>query len=89
MTLKLYMSKAYDRLEWPFMVEVLSSMGFPDNLVNLIKRCISTVTYKILINGKPSRGFTPERGLRQGDPLLRTYLLFVLIFFQVCLRRKL
>lgn len=27
------------------------------------------VSYQILINGQPSRSFTLERGLRQGDPL--------------------
>lgn len=49
--------------------KVLSSMGFPQNIMNVIKSCISTVSCKILINGQPSKGFAPEKGLRQGDPL--------------------
>lgn len=69
MALKLDMSKTYDRIEWPFVIEVLSSMGFPPVIVKLIERCISMVTYKVLLNGQPSCNFTPERGLRQGDPL--------------------
>lgn len=44
-------------------------MGFSKKLVDLIMRCISTVSYQILINGQPSKSFSPERGLRQGDPL--------------------
>lgn len=69
MALKLDMSKAYDRIEWCFVHQVLASMGFPDHMTHLITRCISTVTYQILINGQPSSSFSPERGLRQGDPL--------------------
>ncbi|XP_058749287.1 uncharacterized protein LOC131622279 [Vicia villosa] len=69
MALKLDMSKAYDRIEWEFIIGTLQSMGFPETLTSLIHRCISSVTYQILINGQPSRILTPERGLRQGDPL--------------------
>lgn len=29
MALKLDMDKAYDRLDWPFIIDVLTSMGFP------------------------------------------------------------
>uniref|UniRef100_A0A0V0GHN7 Putative ovule protein n=1 Tax=Solanum chacoense TaxID=4108 RepID=A0A0V0GHN7_SOLCH len=31
--------------------------------------CISTVTTQILINGECSPGFSPTRGISQGDPL--------------------
>jgi hypothetical protein len=69
MALKLDMSKAYDRVEWAFVQQALTSMGYPMKIVELIMRCISTVTYQILINGQPSTSFKPERGLRQEDPL--------------------
>ncbi|XP_058764138.1 uncharacterized protein LOC131637556 [Vicia villosa] len=54
MAVKLDMAKAYDRMEWGFVVGILRSMGFPSNLVNLISNCITTVTYQVLINGKAS-----------------------------------
>lgn len=77
MALKLGISKAYDRMEWEFVQGVLTAMGFPDQFVRLIIRCISSVSYQILLNGRPSRSFTLERGLRQGDPLSSYFFYFV------------
>ena len=53
MTLKLDMSKAYDRVEWHFLIEIMKKMGFCDAWVNLIYGCINTVSYSILVNGEP------------------------------------
>jgi hypothetical protein len=69
MTFKLDMAKTYDRIEWPFIRGVLQASGFPMRIIQLIINCISTVSYQILINGQPSASFSPERGLRQGDPI--------------------
>src|ERR1044072_3960310 len=67
--LKLDMSKAYDIVKWPFLKSVMQQMGFPENWVNLIMECITTVSFSIMLNGSPQTPFTPHRGLRQGDPL--------------------
>jgi hypothetical protein len=45
------MAKAYDRLEWSFINNTLTTMGFPSNLVSTIMMCVSTVSYSILVNG--------------------------------------
>lgn len=67
--LKLDMSKAYDRVEWVFLEEMIVKMGFPRAFIRATMSCVSTASFSILINGQPTRTFYPTRDLRQGDPL--------------------
>ena len=67
--MKLDMSKAYDRVEWPFLQEMMLKLGFQRSWVDLIMKCVSTVSYRISVNGELSEVIKPQRGLRQGDPL--------------------
>ena len=69
MLLKTDLSKAYDRLEWPFLEGILQVMGFAPLWISWIMGCVTSVTFSVLINGH-SYGFIKSvRGIRQGDPL--------------------
>ncbi|XP_056691942.1 uncharacterized protein [Spinacia oleracea] len=67
--LKIDLKKAYDSIEWPFLVSVMDALGFPHRFVQWVFTCISTVSYSVLINGKPCTPFQEKKGLRQGDPM--------------------
>ncbi|XP_071695293.1 uncharacterized mitochondrial protein AtMg01250-like [Rutidosis leptorrhynchoides] len=44
-------------------------MGFGLKWINFIRACLSSSSISILINGSPTREFSPGRGIRQGDPI--------------------
>ncbi|XP_073363111.1 uncharacterized protein [Aegilops tauschii subsp. strangulata] len=59
-TVKADMSKAYDRVEWNFVRVMLTKMGFSNNWVQLIMKCITSVHYQIKVNGELTRQFCPS-----------------------------
>ena len=69
MVIKVDLEKAYEKIEWSFITEVLINANFPHNLVNLIISCVSSVSTSILFNGGSVEPIFPSRGIRQGDPL--------------------
>ena len=63
------MSKAYDRVEWGCLKQIMAKLGFHEDWICLIMRCVSSVTYAVRVNGHACGQIVPTRGLRKGDPL--------------------
>ncbi|XP_026410726.1 uncharacterized protein LOC113305951 [Papaver somniferum] len=65
LALKMDMSKAFDRLEWSFLLDILKHFGFSEEFRQLISQCISTTHIEInLINGSPTSAFNPICGMK-------------------------
>ncbi|XP_071708444.1 uncharacterized mitochondrial protein AtMg01250-like [Rutidosis leptorrhynchoides] len=66
---KVDFEKAFDSLNWDFLMEVMSSMRLGVKWRKWILSCLKSASISILINGSPTREFSFGRGIRQGDPL--------------------
>lgn len=52
MIIKIDLEKAYDHMEWSFVRNMLYSLNFQNDTVDLILSCISTTSVSLLFNGE-------------------------------------
>jgi hypothetical protein len=67
--LKLDYEKAYDKVNWEFLLEVLKKRGFGDKWLMWIRKILFRGSVGVTINNSEGHFFQIGKGLRQGDPL--------------------
>lgn len=76
--LKIDFEKAYDNVNWNFLISIMTQMGFSSKWCDWIKGICVSSRAAVLVNGSPTFEFQCEKGLRQGDPLSPFLFLIVM-----------
>lgn len=67
--IKIDLEKAYDRISWSFLRQMLELAQLPTKLINVIMKCQTMGRMDLTMNGSSAGKFMPSRGIKQGDPL--------------------
>ncbi len=70
--------KAFDSLNWNFMLKALKCFNFGTNFINYVSVLYNNIEAAVTNNGHISEFFKPERGIRQGCPLSAYLFLFAI-----------
>jgi hypothetical protein len=61
--------KAYDKVKWPFLFQVLKMKGFSPEWIALVRNFVQEGSVAIKVNDDVGCYFQTKKGLHQGDPL--------------------
>lgn len=74
--LQIDLTKAYDNVDWKFLLNILAAFELPEMFIGWLKERISSTSFSVSVNGKLVGFFKGKKGLRQGDSISSS--LFVL-----------
>ena len=68
MVLKLDFEKAYDKVDWSYLMRCISQRGFGALWCRMVDEIVKDGTLCVKINNTRGKDFGSHRGVRQGDP---------------------
>jgi hypothetical protein len=78
--LKLDYEKAYDKVSWAFLLEILEKRGFGKRWIVWIKRIMHMGSMGVTVNIMEGEFFQTSKGLRQGDLYPQSFLIWLWMF---------
>ena len=88
MILSIDAEKAFDRVQHPFLIKTLHSVGIEGTYLNTIKAIYEKCTANIILNGGKLKAFTQSSGTRQGCPLSSLLFITVLEILASAIRQQ-
>jgi hypothetical protein len=72
--MKIDLMKAYDSVNWEFMIHCLHCFSFPEKFLSWIRECITSPRFSVCLNGTLVGYFEGKKGLRQGEPFVSLFV---------------
>lgn len=81
------MEKAFDNLNWNFLLKVLEKKGFQNKWISWIKKCISSASFAILVNSAAGEFFKSSKAVRLRETLSPFFFIIAVNILSLMIER--